>query len=209
VQTLTRRKRTKLERVGWKVVGREEKGFRLITWTPPLSAAINSPFHLNLTFFFSYFIANVPAGMLLLLLSSFLIFWPSRKKMMQFLNWNFEFFFFLVFRVDWVNYYICRETGGRVIDDWAKVSCPSIGSWPAKQAGKIFFYFLSFFYLKILFVEKRTRESGCLIFLIFGWRVYYCGALFTIRDVLGEEGGKPASSGSSVCPSPDLTCDAS
>lgn len=66
VQTLTRRKRTKLERVGWKVVGREEKGFRLITWTPPLSAAINSPFHLNLTFFFSYFIANVPAGMLLL-----------------------------------------------------------------------------------------------------------------------------------------------
>jgi hypothetical protein len=86
--------------------------------------------------------------------------------MMQFLNWNFEFFFFLVFRVDWVNYYICRETGGRVIDDWAKVSCPSIGSWPAKQAGtrENIFYFLS--------------ESGCLIFLIFGWRVYYCGALF-------------------------------
>jgi hypothetical protein len=104
----------------------------------------------------------------------------QQKKMMQFLNWNFG-FFFLVFRVDWVNYYICRETGGRVIDDWAKVSCPSIGSWPAKQAGtreKIFFYFLSFFYLKILFVEKRTRESGCLIFLIFGWRVYYCGVLF-------------------------------
>jgi hypothetical protein len=72
----------------------------------------------------------------------------QQKKMMQFLNWNFEFFFFLVFRVDWVNYYICREAGGRVIDDWAKVSCPSIGSWPAKQAGhgkKYFSIFSRFF----------------------------------------------------------------
>lgn len=87
--------------------------------------------------------------------------------MMQFLNWNFELFFFLLFRVDWVNYYICREAGGRVIDDWAKVSCPSIGSWPAKQAGtggKYFSIFSRFFfYLKIWFVEKRTIWLACLL----------------------------------------------
>lgn len=136
-----------------------------------------------------------------------LIFWPGEKDD-AISNWNFEFFFFLVFRVDWVNYCICREAGGRVIDvtGQGKLSQLEVGQQQAGH-GKIFLFSLVFLFKFYLWRnDERVWVSHFFLDLVGVSTV----VLFTIRDVLGEEGGgEPASSGSSVCPSPDLTCDVS